>query len=854
MAIRDIVQAAAGVGGGGANEYVEDVFSTYLYTGNGSTQTINNGIKLGDAYLGGNVYFNGASAYLSKVSGAEAIRPGTGNFTFEFWYKNSAPNNYGVLFEFYEPSIATQRIAIQHDSASTNIIFVVNGGVVLTTSGGTPFDGQWHHHAAVRNGSNLSYYIDGSSVGSVTNTTNINTGTSFVIGRYSPNGYYINGYLSNFHVVTGTAIYTSNFTPPTTARTAISGTSLLTCQGNTPFVDNSNNAYVITVNGNAEANTGYGEGGLVWLKNRGFASAHSLHDTERTPASQLNSNTTLAATTLYGDLSSFNSNGFSLGTAGGGNNTTGNVASWTFRKAPKFFDVVTYTGNGVNTRTVAHDLGSTPGMIIVKCTSQSEQWRIYHRSLGATKALAFNTSAESTSNIYWNDTAPTSTEFSVYGYDGVNGSGKTYVAYLFAHDAGGFGDDGEQNVISCGSYTGNGSATGPVINLGWEPQWLLIKSTGVKDWVIYDTMRGLTVSSSNDEQLFANTADPTQFANRISPTATGFEIVSANADSNSSGVPYIYIAIRRPMKTPEAGTEVFNVQTYSGNEANDRFISTGFPIDANLTSGRQQGLSACLGARLYDGMHQTDVNGAGYNTLYDWIDYDFNTGYELPTAYTYSNASGSTFVTASFKRAPGFMDVVCYTGTGNTLLVYHNLQVSPELVILKRRDNTADWLVTTLTNGSIVYSVGLNSSSADDASLYQGTAYSSPTYIGVRDSNLGSINGAKYVAYLFATLAGVSKVGSYTGTGGSLDIDCNFSAGARFILIKRTDSTGDWYVWDSARGIVAGNDHYLLMNTPAAEVTNTDYIDPLASGFTVTSSAPADLNASGGTYIFLAIA
>ena len=73
-------------------------------------------------------------------------------------------------------------------------------------------------------------------------------------------------------------------------------------------------------------------------------------------------------------------------------------------------------------------------------------------------------------------------------------------------------------------------------------------------------------------------------------------------------------------------------------------------------------------------------------------------------------------------------------------------------------------------------------------------------------------------------------------------------------MIKRTDSTGDWYLWDSARGIVAGNDPYTLLNDTAAEVTNTDYIDPLASGFTVTSSAPAALNNNGGTYIFYAIA
>jgi hypothetical protein len=114
--------------------------------------------------------------------------------------------------------------------------------------------------------------------------------------------------------------------------------------------------------------------------------------------------------------------------------------------------------------------------------------------------------------------------------------------------------------------------------------------------------------------------------------------------------------------------------------------------------------------------------------------------------------------------------------------------------------------------------------------------------------------GEKWVAYLFATCAGVSKVGSYTGTATTKQIDCGFTAGARFVLIKRTDSTGDWYVWDSARGIVSGNDNYLLLNSTAAEVTNTDYIDTYSAGFEISSTAPAAINASGGTYIFLAIA
>jgi hypothetical protein len=115
-------------------------------------------------------------------------------------------------------------------------------------------------------------------------------------------------------------------------------------------------------------------------------------------------------------------------------------------------------------------------------------------------------------------------------------------------------------------------------------------------------------------------------------------------------------------------------------------------------------------------------------------------------------------------------------------------------------------------------------------------------------------SGSTYVAYLFATCSGVSKVGSYTGTATTQVINCGFAAGARFVMIKRTDSTGDWYVWDSARGIIAGNDPYVLMNTNAVEVTSTDYVDTAASGFELSSTAPAAINASGGTFIFLAIA
>jgi hypothetical protein len=216
--------------------------------------------------------------------------------------------------------------------------------------------------------------------------------------------------------------------------------------------------------------------------------------------------------------------------------------------------------------------------------------------------------------------------------------------------------------------------------------------------------------------------------------------------------------------------------------------------------------------------------------------------------------SNATVCGWNFRRAPSFFDVVCYTGTGVTSTVLnHNLTVTPEMIIYKSRSLAVEnWGVYTAATG-IGKSLALNSTSTAQ-SLTQRTLAVSSTTVTIGDNDEVNKSTSTYVAYLFATCAGVSKVGGYTGTGTTLQIDCGFTSGARFVLIKRTDSTGDWYVWDSARGIVAGNDPYLLLNSTAAEITGTDYVDTYAAGFELSSTAPAALNSSSGTYIFLAIA
>ncbi|MDB4299776.1 hypothetical protein N9928_01860, partial [bacterium] len=168
-----------------------------------------------------------------------------------------------------------------------------------------------------------------------------------------------------------------------------------------------------------------GEGGLVWIKKRNESSNsdHMLFDTERGPNERLRSNTTDRQYTRTDQLNSFDSSGFTLGgdSPASPNNSGKEYASWSFRKAPKFFDVVTYTGDGTTGRAISHNLGCEVGAIFVKTTSGSSNWYVYNRNLtSANYGLKLNgTDAEA----FWGTGNVTDTTFS---FDHQNGSGNTY--------------------------------------------------------------------------------------------------------------------------------------------------------------------------------------------------------------------------------------------------------------------------------------------------------------------------------------------------------------------------------------------------------------------------------------------
>jgi len=624
------------------------------------------------------------------------------------------------------------------------------------------------------------------------------------------------------------------------------------------------------------------EGGLVWCKPREVSENNILVDSEYSSTNSyqnyLISNTNGPGATGPA-INSFNSTGFTLNSNWYANDSSaaygGDYVSWSFRKAEKFFDVVTWTGSNnsatdIGKGIVPHNLGVAPALVIVKnATQSSTNWVVYHKDQSTGYYSLLNSSAAQTNSgsvSYfskhdggWSQTNPDANNIYV-GYNSqTNGNTNTMVAYLFASDAGGFGDDGNENIIKCGIFTGTASTLASV-NLGFEPQFIIIKATNSGDnWRTYDDMRGWSTATRellNPNTNAAGSAISNTSGYDLIPTATGFD--HKGHDGSNPDTQYIYIAVRRPMKTPSAGTEVYKPDTYSGNDSTTATLGSGIVCAGNVltmikavnNSTEHVWVDVLRGSGRY--LQPNGTNAEIDNSAY-WA-YDFKMdGWTINASGSAVNNVSRNYVAHTFKRASGFMDMVAYKGTGVAHTEAHNLGVAPELIIVKPRSNANGWSVYSKDIGITQYLQLHSTSAAGTYSLWNNTAptatdFSVETYIYVNGSS------ETYIAYLFATLAGVSKVGSYTGTGADLNVDCGFSAGARFILIKRTDSTGDWYYWDSARGIVAGNDPYLLLNSTAAEVANTDYIDPLSSGFTVTSSAPAALNASGGSYIFLAIA
>jgi len=595
-----------------------------------------------------------------------------------------------------------------------------------------------------------------------------------------------------------------------------------------------------------------GEGGLVWTKTRsGSGSNYLQHKTSHYAISNSMAEEQADARLV----TQFNSNGYNLGIFGGVNGNGDEMVSWTFRKAPKFFDVQTWTGNGAADRAISHNLDSVPGMIVVKRTQGgSEDWAVWHREVhnNSSQIASLNKQAVIyTSNSVFEQINPTSTNFYVGDHPLSNSNGDEYVAYLFAHNNndGEFGPSADQDIIKCGLYIGNGSSTGPEVNLGFEPQWLLVKNinNGSADWLLLDDMRGWSDGDA-DYFLEPNTTFAEQGnQNWVDITSTGFKMTNANGQINGNGQYHIYMAIRRgSLVEPDDATKVFDVK--QGVNSVPAF-PTSFSVDMALSAAN---ISSTVSWRIRNRLTSANYlvpNDTSGETVSTSATYRF----DLQTGY--GQASNLTNVYAwLWKRAPGYFDTVLYTGTGSNRTVTHNLGAAPEMMWIKARVSGGyDWMVYhkgISSPNSKMLKLNEDGVGITRTALLNDTA-PAETQFTVGTDNLTNNNGTDFVAYLFATVAGVSKVGSFTlGSSGSSNIDCGFSSGAKFILAKKSNGTGGWLIWDTVRGIVAGNDPYLLLNSTGSQTGGYDFVDPYSQGFTIPNAAYW----GAGDYIFYAIA
>jgi len=422
-----------------------------------------------------------------------------------------------------------------------------------------------------------------------------------------------------------------------------------------------------------------------------------------------------------------------------------------------------------------------------------------------------------------------------------------------------FGDSEDKNVIKCGSYKTDSNEDANV-DLGWEPQWVLGKRTDSStggDWFIIDSMRGfmnaqdIEANNGGSKYLEPNTSDAEDSTSRMGLTSTGFY-----ADQFGSNRSFIYLAIRRPDgyvgKPADAGTDAFTMDTGNGSATIPAFDS-GFPVDFQLNTKPASTWDKYAGSRLTQGKYLATNSTNGDNSSSEFV-YDSNVGWSKGTA------NDSTYQSWMWKRGLG-CDVVTYKGladtSGNITIqhVPHSLGKTPEMMWVKRRESglgTANWYVyhKGLNDGSSPqnYSMILNGINGEgaDAGIWKNTA---PTASHFTVGGAYAVNqqNKDFIALLFSSVNGISKVGSYTGNGNSSGPTVTLGFAPRLVIIKSTSNNTYWFVFDTLRGF----SYSIALQENAAQDANTNYITGTATGFQPTTTFD-HINGNNETYIYYA--
>jgi len=780
--------------------------------------------------------FSGSGQYLTLASNT-AFNIFNGDMTVECWFYANSFTNSPHIFAFVQDS--SNRESLYFNSSALTFYTSSSAGSGNRIATGTLTTGVWYHCAVVKSGSTFTLYLNGIAIGTSTTAQYSTANQSLQIGTYNSGGFSgdnFNGYISNVRVVKGTAVYTANFIPPTSALTAITNTQLLTLQ-NATIVDNSTNAFSITNTGSVATSTQYP-----------FANPTIGADASGNANEWLPNNINVTTTGATYDSMVDTPTPYGSGNAGG--DVRGNYCVLNPLANPNV-TIVTYSNGNLNFSHSASS-GNAPKMTVQSTFAiPSGKW-YWEYIVGATV----------------NDQVGIGTML----VSGGAAQGAFYAAYI---DSGTFVGS-YTNPASGASYT-----TNDVIGVAYDqPNGTLAfykQTGGTGSFTLQGTITGIST---------AQTFYASRFASSSSTGGAGAFNFGQRVFNNSSPPAGYNALCTQNLSTPTIvnGASYMAASLYTGNGTSQSITNTvgtaSFKPDLVWTKGRSgasnhslvdsvRGITLQLSSNLTasevtdateitalnsNGFSVGNSSGSGYSTNANGTTY---VGWQwlAGAGSSSTNTNGSITSTVSVNQTAGF-SIVTYTGTGTTGTVGHGLGVTPTFLFTKIRQTSAgeSWTVYFAAVGN-AYNAFLNSTAA--AATAGGTWNStSPTstVFTVQGGAWANINGNTMVAYCFAPIAGYSAFGSYTGNGSADGPFVYLGFRPRWVMFKRSDSAEDWIVFDTSRNTYDVMNSTLFPNGNYSETTDSNrMIDALSNGFKIRSS-PVYINASGGTYVYACFA
>jgi len=881
-----------------------DHFGTVLYTGNGSTQSINGGKY--DACAS----FNGSNSIINfGAGGIQATSAVSNSFSISWWMKTTATDK-NALFNTYGSGSGAFGFSLEmgYDvSTAGKLKLWTNYGSTVTTgfSTGAINDGNWKHIVIVKDvsGATMKVYVNNSEVLSASIGTSAHVGNPLVFGSYTDHAAYEYTGLFDQARVYDSALSSSEITSLYNESYANS------FKVNFPTGKTATALY--RLNGNANDETGaydatatnvtwkYGVNftpDMVWIKSRSESGHHSLFDTARGVSMYLTPNQNGAQidrTSNSAGVTAFSSGGFTVNDPGGASENyyvnqnavtyvgwcwkvnngttasdgTGDIASTVQVNDDAGISIVTYTTNGNNSARVGHGLATTPKAVLIKKKDTSGAWHFMTTAIdGSFDDFILDSDAQKSDSSL---TAPNSTTFAAES----GSASATMIAYCF-HDVTGY-----QKI---GTYTGNGSANGTLVETGFSPAFLMVKRSDTSaNWRIYDNQR--SPSNPIDKEIFPNLSSAEATFSAVNFYDDGFQLISTDASSNASGGTYLYLAIAAPPETTTPTlAKSFKVLGYTGDGTTENIIDgVGFSPDllwikARNANGSNSGYNVIVdkirGARqtLYTNLADAQLDRSATDYAVRSINADgFTVGDDSTGQYSVNGAAGGTYsgtppnyisyswkgsgssevltagsrnVVASVNDEAGFSIVKLDKPDTNTDTYAHGLSAAPDVIILKRTGSSDDWHMYHKDLGNSVR-ISLNS----DAGKVTGTGVWGSTSPTSSVFTLQNQLGGEHIAYCWREISGFSSFGTYTATGsaGSPTITTGFQPD--WVLVKNTVKTQEWVLIDSVRGL--GNS--IQPNSDSPEYTGNS-ITVSSTGFTINVAGGGVNYQSGDVFIYMA--